>query len=101
MSHVICDEDAATAIKSYSPDLIVHPHIKIRAANAAQDKKTSNDIWAHTFDEINSVLKRIHVLVVGPGLSRDKGMLQSAKHAIEVAREQDMPIVIDAVSLFW
>lgn len=98
MCHVICDEDAATAIKSYSPDLIVHPHIKIRAANTAQDKKAANDIWAHTFDEINSLLKRIHVLVIGPGLSRDKGMLQTAKHAIEVAKEQAMPIVIDAVS---
>ncbi|KAF9337793.1 hypothetical protein BGZ91_009244 [Linnemannia elongata] len=100
LCHVICDEDAATAIKSYSPDLIVHPHIKIRATNAAQDKKAANDIWAHTFDEINSLLKRIHVLVVGPGLSREKGMLQTAKHAIEVAREQDMPIVIDADALF-
>ncbi|KAG0372056.1 hypothetical protein BGX24_000800 [Mortierella sp. AD032] len=100
LCHIICDEDAATAIKSYSPDLIVHPHIKIRAANAAQDKKASNAIWTQTFDEINSLLKRVHVLVVGPGLSRDKGMLLAAKHAIESAKDQDMPIVIDADGLF-
>ncbi|KAF9910893.1 hypothetical protein EC991_005357 [Linnemannia zychae] len=100
LCHVICDEDAATAIKSYSPDLIVHPHIKIRAAKGAQDKKASNAIWAQTFDEVNSLLKRVHVLVVGPGLSRDSGMLQTAKHAIQFARDQEMPIIIDADGLF-
>jgi len=78
--------------------LIVHPFIKIRTANAAHDKKASHEIWAQTFDDISSLLKRLHVLVVGPGLSRDKEMLQTAKYAIEIAREQKMPIVIDAVS---
>ncbi|KAF9925595.1 hypothetical protein FBU30_004648 [Linnemannia zychae] len=100
LSHVICDEDAATAIKSYSPDLIVHPLIKIRETTAAKDKNVSSKIWAKTYDEIESLLKRIHVLVVGPGLSRDKGMLQTAKHAIGIARNQDLPIVIDADGLF-
>ncbi|KAG0259311.1 hypothetical protein BG011_002732 [Mortierella polycephala] len=100
LCHIICDEDAATAIKSFSPDLIVHPYIKIRAANATQDKKKSHEIWMQTFDDINALLKRVHVLVVGPGLSRDKGMLQSAKHAIEKAKELEMPIVIDADALF-
>ncbi|KAF9095441.1 hypothetical protein BGX23_000494 [Mortierella sp. AD031] len=100
LCNIICDEDAATAIKSYSPDLIIHPYIKIKAAAAAQDKKASDAIWTQTFDEINALLKRLHVLVVGPGLSRDKGMLQTAKHGIEVAKEQGMYIVIDADGLY-
>jgi len=54
-------------------------------------------MWAQTFDDIGNLLKRIHVLVVGPGLSRDKGMLQCARHAIEKAKEMNIPIVIDAV----
>ncbi|KAF9998621.1 hypothetical protein BGZ79_007703 [Entomortierella chlamydospora] len=94
--HIICDEDAATTIKSYSPDLIVHPYIKIRATTDCDDEKKTKKIWTQTFDDICAVLKRIHVLVVGPGVSRDKGMLQCAKHAIEVAKELDIPIVIDA-----
>ncbi|KAG0215109.1 hypothetical protein BGX28_000814 [Mortierella sp. GBA30] len=101
LCNIICDADAATAIKSYSPDLIVHPYIKIRSANNVQDdQKAFKQIWAETFDDIGALLKRVHVLVVGPGLSRDKGMLQSAKHAIEKAKDLDMPIVIDADGLF-
>ncbi|KAF8982849.1 hypothetical protein BGZ46_000485 [Entomortierella lignicola] len=100
LCNVICDENAATAIKSYSPDLIVHPYIRIRATLDSEDKKKTNSIWAQTFDDISALLKRIHVLVVGPGLSRDKGMLQCAKHAIEKAKELDIPIVIDADGLF-
>lgn len=46
-------------------------------------------------------MKRVHVLVVGPGLSRDRRMLQCAEHAIEKAKSLDMPIVIDAVSSKW
>ncbi|KAF9402426.1 hypothetical protein BGX21_010128 [Mortierella sp. AD011] len=98
--HIICDEDAATTIKSYSPDLIVHPYIKIRATTDCDDEKKVKKIWTQTFDDICAVLKRIHVLVVGPGVSRDKGMLQCAKHAIEVAKELDIPIVIDADGLY-
>ncbi|KAK3825399.1 MAG: Ribokinase-like protein [Benniella sp.] len=100
LCHIICDEDAATAIKSYSPDIIVHPYIKIRATANLQDEKKSNAIWAQTFDDIGELLKRIHVLVVGPGLSRDRQMLQCAKHAIEKAKELEIPIVIDADGLF-
>ncbi|KAI1319202.1 hypothetical protein EDD11_004596 [Mortierella claussenii] len=102
LCHIICDEDAATAIKSYSPDFIVHPYIKIRATSdiAEVDENKAHKVWTQTFDDIEALLKRLHVLVVGPGLSRDKGMLQSAKHAIEKAKELNMPIVIDADGLF-
>ncbi|KAG0223396.1 carbohydrate kinase [Mortierella sp. GBAus27b] len=97
--HIICDESAATAIKSYSPDLMVHPYIRIRATEDLPEEKL-NPIWAQTFDDIGALLKRVHVLVVGPGLSRDQRMLQSAEHAIQKAKELNMPIVIDADGLF-
>lgn len=44
------------------------------------------------------MFSRLHVLVVGPGLSRDAVMLESAKGIIEKAKEKNMAIVIDAVS---
>jgi ATP-dependent NAD(P)H-hydrate dehydratase len=50
-------------------------------------------------DNVAGVFSRLHVLVVGPGLSRDSVMLESAKSIIEKAKEKNMAIVIDAVSL--
>lgn len=50
-------------------------------------------------DRVTSVFHRLHVLVVGPGLSRDKALLDSAKKIIGKAREHGMPIVLDAVGL--
>jgi ATP-dependent NAD(P)H-hydrate dehydratase len=51
-------------------------------------------------DRVSSVFSRLHVLVVGPGLSRDELMLDSAKELIYKAREKDMAIVIDADGLY-
>lgn len=108
LSHVICAEDAATAIKSYSPDLIVHPLIRTRTIEqleltATDDKSRAavkgvvDKIHAKVKDEITGILERVHVLVIGPGLSRDATMQQTAKQAIQKARSLDMPVVIDAV----
>ncbi|KAF9391276.1 hypothetical protein CPB97_007082 [Podila verticillata] len=111
LSHVICAEDAATAIKSYSPDLIVHPLIRTRTIEqleltATDDKSRAavkdvvDKIHAKVKDEITGILERVHVLVIGPGLSRDETMQQTAKQAIQKARSLDMPVVIDADGLF-
>lgn len=51
-------------------------------------------------DRVTSVFSRLHVLVVGPGLSRDECMIDTAKELIMKAREQEMAIVIDADGLF-
>jgi len=50
--HVFCCKDAAPVIKSYSPELIVHPLLD--APNAVNEIK----FW----------LDRLHALVIGPGL---------------------------------
>ncbi|KAF9977665.1 hypothetical protein BGZ73_005381 [Actinomortierella ambigua] len=100
LCHIICDEDAATAIKSYSPDLIVHPYIRVRAMRAASNSSAMATILTQTKSDIESLLKRIHVLVVGPGLSRDELMLGMARYAIQKAQQLEMPIVIDADGLF-
>lgn len=60
-------------------------------------KGVVDQIHAKTKDELNGILERVHVLVVGPGLSRDATMQQMAKHAIQKARSLDMPVIIDAV----
>ncbi|XP_062288081.1 ATP-dependent (S)-NAD(P)H-hydrate dehydratase isoform X1 [Scomber scombrus] len=84
LSHVFCTKDAATVIKSYSPELIVHPVLD--SPNAVE--------------EIEKWLPRLHGLVVGPGLGREDFLLKTAKDVIEKSKARDIPIVIDADGLW-
>ncbi|XP_059896539.1 ATP-dependent (S)-NAD(P)H-hydrate dehydratase isoform X2 [Gadus macrocephalus] len=84
LSHVFCTREAAIVIKSYSPELIVHPVLD--SPNA--------------LEEIDKWLPRLHSLVVGPGLGRDEGLLRTAKEVIEKCKARDIPIIIDADGLW-
>ncbi|KAI0642208.1 Ribokinase-like protein [Trametes meyenii] len=88
LSHVICSPTAAGAIKSYSPDLIVHPILREDQA-PDQVKQT-----------LGSLLSRLHVLIVGPGLGREDYMINYAKLAVRIAKEQGMYVVLDADALW-
>ncbi|KAI7859536.1 H-hydrate dehydratase [Circinella umbellata] len=92
LCHVFCEPGAGTVIKSYSPELIVHPYMRT-------SDKSDNSI-DDIVSRITSTFTRLHVLVVGPGLSRDSLMQESAKKIMLKAREQNMAIVVDADGLF-
>uniref|UniRef100_A0A1A8EG26 ATP-dependent (S)-NAD(P)H-hydrate dehydratase n=1 Tax=Nothobranchius kadleci TaxID=1051664 RepID=A0A1A8EG26_NOTKA len=84
LSHVFCTKDAAAVIKSYSPELIVHPVLD--SPNAVE--------------EIEKWLPRLHSLVVGPGLGREDFLLKTAKEVIERSKAREIPVVIDADGLW-
>jgi len=88
LSHVICSPTAASAIKTYSPDLIVHPMLR--------EDRSTDSVRA----ELNGLLERLHVLVIGPGLGREDYMQQFARLALTLAKEQDMYVVLDADALW-
>jgi len=50
--------------------------------------------------ELKSLLSRLHVLVIGPGLGREPYMQSFAKLAMSLARSQGMFLVLDADALF-
>jgi len=85
---VICSPTAANAIKSYSPDLIVHPILR-------EDHSTEK-----VEPELKSLLSRLHVLVIGPGLGREPYMMSFAKLALNLAKSQGMFVVLDADALW-
>ncbi len=58
---------AATAIKSYAPELIVLPALTRDAAS---------------FAKVEALVSRLDVVVVGPGLGRDAGVLEAASAII-------------------
>lgn len=87
LAHVFCAREAAPVIKSYSPELIVHPVLD--SSNALELIKP----W----------LPRLHSLVIGPGLGRDPQILETVAKIIEYCRNEaddKKPLVIDADGLF-
>ncbi|XP_066475059.1 ATP-dependent (S)-NAD(P)H-hydrate dehydratase isoform X1 [Tiliqua scincoides] len=84
LSHVFCTKDAATVIKSYSPELIVHPVLDSPDA----------------VHEVEKWLPRLHSVVIGPGLGRDDVLLENAKGIIEKSKVKGIPVVIDADGLW-
>jgi len=50
-------------------------------------------------EKVIGMLSRVHVLVIGPGLGRDKAMQETCARVIKAAREKEMPVVVDADGL--
>ena len=107
LAHVFCAEGAGQVIKSYSPELIVHPYLRegIKEVTVTVDGEA---VHAVTYDEeavfeamerVTPWLHRMDALVVGPGLGRDPTMSEIAKRIIAHAHERDVPLVIDADGL--
>ena len=107
LSHVICSPTAAGAIKSYSPDLIVHPILSeeyvvlelgcpVRRLTHGYQRRRRDSLRP----ELEALLSRLHVLVIGPGLGREEYMQKFARLALDIAKEQGMFLVIDADGLF-
>ena len=80
--HVFCTSSAGPAIKSYSPDLIVHPIL---------DDDT-------VLKQLRVWLPRLHSIVFGPGLGREK--LNLYTNILELVKEFEKPVVVDADGLF-
>ncbi|CAI1534793.1 hypothetical protein SEUBUCD646_0K00770 [Saccharomyces eubayanus] len=96
LTHVICEYNAGTVIKSYTPNLMVHPYLRMSNTNLDVNMDDQRG-------KINSILDRIHVVVIGPGLGRDPLMLKSVKDIIKYILEKHegkIPLVIDADGLY-
>ncbi|XP_070264696.1 ATP-dependent (S)-NAD(P)H-hydrate dehydratase isoform X3 [Myotis yumanensis] len=72
LSHVFCTREAAPVIKSYSPELIVHPVLDSPDA----------------VHEVEKWLPRLHALVVGPGLGREDALLENVKDGLWLIAQQ-------------
>jgi len=82
--HVFCSKSASPVIKSYSPELIVHPLLD-----------ESNGLI-----EMLKWLERMNAVVIGPGLGRLPETFDVVTKIISYLRENEIPVVIDADGLF-
>ncbi|KAF2739235.1 Ribokinase-like protein [Polyplosphaeria fusca] len=94
MSHVICEPGAGAVIKTYSPNLMVHPYM--RQSKNLSASESADSVSA----EVIAMLSRLHVIVIGPGLGRDKLMQDTCAKVIREARKRGIPFVLDADGLY-
>ncbi|CAG9970701.1 unnamed protein product [Clonostachys byssicola] len=100
-SHVICTPGAAAVIKTYSPNLMVHPLMRQPppTASSSEGPKDSETDPKHVASRIIDIMPRLHVLVIGPGLGRDPLMQDTVALVIQAARTKNLPLVLDADAL--
>ncbi|KAI6378399.1 hypothetical protein MCOR25_002266 [Pyricularia grisea] len=99
MSHVICTPAAAAVIKTYSPNLMVHPLMRQTSSDGSSDADNQDPDPDKVASSIIQMLSRLHVLVIGPGLGRDPLMQDTCARVVAAARERNTPLVLDADAL--
>lgn len=103
LSHVFCDVQAGTAIKSYSPELIVHPVLRSAGVEggASDAGACAPDVAGsgEPADEVIRWFRALDALVVGPGLGRDPRLLASCALVLRAAAAHGLPTVVDADGL--
>ncbi|XP_045444745.1 ATP-dependent (S)-NAD(P)H-hydrate dehydratase isoform X5 [Pipistrellus kuhlii] len=100
LSHVFCTREAAPVIKSYSPELIVHPVLTLPLP-ARKPLSISTPSLSDSPDAVHEVekwLPRLHALVVGPGLGREDALLKNVEGILEASKARAIPVVIDALT---
>jgi ATP-dependent NAD(P)H-hydrate dehydratase len=95
LSYIFCAKEAATPIKSYSPELMVSGVYDTEQISREPDVGITEMV-----ERVANMFSRMHVLVIGPGLGRKPEVLIATKHIIQRARAEDIPMVIDADGLF-
>ncbi|KAG1712028.1 hypothetical protein DVH05_009268 [Phytophthora capsici] len=100
LCHLFCVEEAAVPIKSYSPELIVHPLLRSDAALAKVEKSKRDEILMEVVERISQVLSRLDTLVIGPGLGRDASVQEITRRVIEKAKEAKLPLILDGDALY-
>jgi ATP-dependent NAD(P)H-hydrate dehydratase len=64
------------------------------------DEKTDTPSLDTARREMSSIMERLHVLIIGPGLGRSAYMQSCARAALELARSLDIGVVVDADGLW-
>lgn len=108
LCHVFCGRSASNVIKSYSPELIVHPYMPddlVEAEDSLSERTTTSEQVLESYVErcatrVNEWISRFDCVVVGPGLGRSKTMLSTTRRIIDHARCAGVPLVIDADGLY-
>lgn len=94
LAHIFCTKSAGIPIKSYSPEIIVHPSL------ISSQEEMNSDYLNSTPELLENITKwypAMSSLIVGPGLGRDVFLTETlVPNLIRVAIEQKKILIIDA-----
>jgi ATP-dependent NAD(P)H-hydrate dehydratase len=103
LAYIFCAQEAALAIKSYSPELMVAPvytAADLDAALESSNKEEQNALVDSMVERVVSHMERLHVLVMGPGLGRCPLVFQATARIMKEAMARNIALVVDADALF-
>uniref|UniRef100_A0A1J3H0B0 ATP-dependent (S)-NAD(P)H-hydrate dehydratase n=1 Tax=Noccaea caerulescens TaxID=107243 RepID=A0A1J3H0B0_NOCCA len=100
LSHVFCTKDAAPVIKSYSPELIVHPVLEESYSISQFSEEDKRKVQEKVLGEVDKWVERFDCLVIGPGLGRDPFLLECVSKIMNLAKKSNVPFVVDGDGLF-
>ncbi|XP_013727724.2 ATP-dependent (S)-NAD(P)H-hydrate dehydratase isoform X1 [Brassica napus] len=100
LSHVFCTKDAAPVIKSYSPELIVHPVLEESYTVSHFSEEEKRQVQERVVGEVDKWMERFDCLVIGPGLGRDPFLLECVSKIMLLAKKFSVPFVVDGDGLF-
>ncbi|ODV95294.1 hypothetical protein PACTADRAFT_42806 [Pachysolen tannophilus NRRL Y-2460] len=109
LTHIICETLAAPIIKSYSPDLMVHPYMFEKDNIPEKYQNDDGDggdeegeffLREKVMKKISQILDRVHVVVAGPGFGRDGYMLRTLELIIGEVKKRNLPLILDADALY-
>jgi ATP-dependent NAD(P)H-hydrate dehydratase len=105
LCHIFCAEEAAIPIKSYSPELIVHPLLpteqSIKKQKLCQHHEVKeSEIVKNAVENIAHVFPRLDTLVIGPGLGRDRVIQEMTRQLIQRAKEAELALILDGDALY-
>ncbi|CCI46129.1 unnamed protein product [Albugo candida] len=101
LCHVFCAEEAAFSIKSYSPELIVHPFLRSDQILANETEPSRSESINLSVEKVMAVVPRLDVLVIGPGLGRDKSVRETLRQLLPQLRSAQMPLILDGDALYF
>ena len=99
LSHVFCDRTAGPPLKSYSPELIVHPLLMSAMPGEAHEEDHSARVTA-SLDAVGPWIPRCDAFLVGPGLGRDTAVMEACSRLIIDALALRRRVVLDADGTF-
>lgn len=106
LAYVFTAQEAALAIKCYSPELMVAPVYSatefshIVETGKDLDSPEAQQLVDDMVQQVTDSMPRLHCLVIGPGLGRCPLVMKAVAGIIRAARDQNLYMILDADILY-